>query len=139
MPWRADDEPDVITGGREDERPVAGRSTMLRQWHQIVDDAVEEHNGDPNISYSVFNKHIRELREEGFTDPVIRGGFIRFAEQVRAQTIDVRGKPAWLVFWSRRRRLVRQVVYIDKLPDSVPAAPNPLAVEARPPPNPFDV
>lgn len=111
---------------------------MLRQWHQIVDDAVEERNGDPNISYALFNKHLRELREE-FTDPVIRAGFVRFAEMVRAHTVDVRGKPAWLVFWSRRRKLVRNVIYVDSLPEVVPAPRNPLAIEPRPPPNPFDI
>jgi len=133
MPWRADDEPEVVTGVRERATPNAGRSSMLRQWYNIVGEAVEEHGGILTVGYPVFNKHIRELREF-HSDEEILAGFERFAGLVGRGKIQVRSKPAWLVFYGRRATLVRRAVVPKKLP-AKKVARSPFDIERSPKPS----
>jgi hypothetical protein len=110
---------------------------MMRAWHNAVDRAVDDAGGDPSVSYAVLNKHIKELRQD-HEDAVIVAGFHRFAEQVRSGKIDVRDRAAWFSFWSRRRQLVRDVTYVDRLPDEAVEVSNPFDIERTAPSNPFE-
>jgi len=97
-----------------------------------------DHGGDADIYYPVFYKHVGELREKfDGDDEVIVAAFIRFAEMVDAGKIDVKGKTAWLVFWSRRNKLVRTAVSERPLPARREQR-NPFDIERSAPRNPFE-
>ena len=81
---------------------------MYDHWRDIVTEAVEERGGIVRIGPTVFNKHVSLLRDD-YDVKTIRDGFRRFAEMVRAGKIDVRGKPAWFVFYGRRETFIRVV------------------------------
>lgn len=138
MSWRGDPDPEPITGVRKKTQPSAGRSALARQWYDIVGDVVKEHGGDADLYYPQFYKHVGELRVKfDHDDEVIVAGFARFAEMVDAGKIDVRGKTAWLVFWSRRNKLVRTVVSDRALPARSEQR-NPFDIERSEPRNPFE-
>ena len=87
---------------------------MYDHWRDIVTEAVEERGGIVRIGPTVFNKHVSLLRDD-YDPKTIRDGFRRFAEMVRAGKIDVRGKPAWFVFYGRRETFIRIVAPPKKL------------------------
>lgn len=78
---------------------------MPQYWRQTVGDAVERRGGIARVAYSLFNKHLTELRQRN-SDDEIRRGFRLFAREVVDGTVDVVGKTAWLVFMGRRERWV---------------------------------
>ena len=106
---------------------------MMRQWYNIVGETVEEHGGILTVGYPVFNKHVREMREH-HTDEEILAGFERFADLVGRGKIQVRGKPAWLVFYGRRATLVRSAAAPRGLP-AKSVARSPFDIERSPKPS----
>ena len=97
MPWRGDDDDTPLTNAGRSYNPAGtgeghGRprqQSMLQHWYEIVNDIVLEHGGDPMVNARVFHKHVRELRDDHYTDKMIRDGFRRFAVAPPAIPRDV--------------------------------------------------
>lgn len=78
-------------------------------WYTYTHDVVTEHGGITSVSRPMMRKHLVELRQQYSVDD-IRTGFHRFAEMIRQGKVDVRRKPAWLVFYGQRQRFIRPVM-----------------------------
>jgi hypothetical protein len=110
---------------------------MMRAWHDAVDTVVKAAGGDPDVSYTVLNRDITQLRKDHSNEAIVTG-FHRFAMLVASGKVDVRDRAAWFSFYSRRNKMIRTVVYTDQLPDEVPAPTNPFDIPVQPPSNPFE-
>lgn len=99
---------------------------LYELWRSITDPLEWEREIETtfDVPRPLFNKHIADLRSD-YSDAEITEGFREFVRQVQAGHIGLVGKPAWLVFYSRRLSLVKreQTVAFSEDIEEVPWLP----------------
>lgn len=78
---------------------------LIELWRWLMRDACDGRWATEMIQPQIFNKHVKDLRDRGLTDDLIRGLFLTFAGQVKDGRIDVNHKEPWFVFVKRWPRL----------------------------------
>ena len=107
---RRHNEDDGLTGPGVEDRPKLKRQrapkTMYERWQAVVEPVLFGTPATARVGVPIFNRHVKEMRDAGYSDAAIVRGFQAFAEAVEIGLVTFRRPTAWFAFYGQRERFL---------------------------------